>query len=316
MNSEKFDNPLLPKNSEAGPKLSIGMPVYNGGRLLRRALDSLLAQTFTDFELIISDNASTDNTERICEEYAKKDSRLRYIRQTINRGVRYNFNFVLKQAIAKFFMWAAHDDYWDTCFLGKIMREFSLADHSVVAIGSEAQYTINTEKQAFFPEGRPFYHTTYSLSFDRVKHILKNNYGNMFYSIYRISSLYMDNKSVLSIINQNSLNEIPFFILVATKGNWLIIPEILFFKETNKATYQKAKWEMTGGRFPYVSFKNYSSGLIYSLFYHLITMHDIFKSIGFLDMPASKQFKLRVMAMWYLWKHYFSHLSLRKAITH
>ena len=63
------------------PRLSIGLPVFNGEDYLREALDALLGQTFEDFELIISDNASTDQTPNICESYRKQDSRIRYFRQ-------------------------------------------------------------------------------------------------------------------------------------------------------------------------------------------------------------------------------------------
>ena len=68
------------------PKVSIGMPVYNGAPFIREAIESLLSQTFTDFELVISDNASTDRTEAICREYAEKNQRIRYVRQSENRG--------------------------------------------------------------------------------------------------------------------------------------------------------------------------------------------------------------------------------------
>lgn len=74
------------KRDRRVPTVSVGMPVYNGEQYIREALDSLLAQTFADFELIISDNASTDGTKAICLEYAGKDSRIRYVRQTANRG--------------------------------------------------------------------------------------------------------------------------------------------------------------------------------------------------------------------------------------
>ncbi|WNC86000.1 glycosyltransferase family 2 protein [Thermosynechococcus sp. QKsg1] len=89
--------------------LSIGMPVYNGAKFIREALDSLLAQTFTDFELIISDNASTDETEAICREYAAKDKRIRYVRQAQNLGAAANFKYVLDEARGEYFMWAAAD---------------------------------------------------------------------------------------------------------------------------------------------------------------------------------------------------------------
>jgi glycosyltransferase involved in cell wall biosynthesis len=99
------------------PKVSIGMPVFNGGAYIRDALDSLLAQTFTDFELIISDNCSVDDTQHICEYYAELDPRIRYVRQSCNKGPVANFKFVLDEACADLFIWAAHDDLWAQDFL-------------------------------------------------------------------------------------------------------------------------------------------------------------------------------------------------------
>lgn len=101
----------------SNPVVSIGMPVYNGERFIREALDSLLVQSFADFELIISDNASTDATESICRNYAEQDSRIRYIRQRENLGALPNFQFVLKEACGEYFMWAACDDMWDRNFI-------------------------------------------------------------------------------------------------------------------------------------------------------------------------------------------------------
>lgn len=96
-------------NSVTRPFVSIGMPVYNGERYIRQALDSLLAQTFTDYEIVVSDNASTDATGVICREYEKRDSRIRYVRQPKNLGAARNFKYVLDQATG-YFMWAACDD--------------------------------------------------------------------------------------------------------------------------------------------------------------------------------------------------------------
>ncbi len=92
------------------PRLTIGLPVYNGGRYLRDALDSLLAQTFRDFVLIISDNGSTDDTQAICEEYARRDDRIQYRRQTENRGASWNFRHVFDLAETEYFKWSCHDD--------------------------------------------------------------------------------------------------------------------------------------------------------------------------------------------------------------
>jgi glycosyltransferase involved in cell wall biosynthesis len=92
------------------PLVSIGMPVYNGGKTIRAAIDSILAQSYRNLELIISDNASTDDTASICNELTQTDSRIRYVRQVSNLGAVANFSFVLSESVGEFFMWAAADD--------------------------------------------------------------------------------------------------------------------------------------------------------------------------------------------------------------
>ena len=96
--------------SSSRPTISIGLPVYNGERFLRTAVESLLSQTFEDFELIVSDNASTDGTEEICREFVRRDARVRYVRQDVNRGAAWNFNEVFLLSKAPYFKWAASDD--------------------------------------------------------------------------------------------------------------------------------------------------------------------------------------------------------------
>lgn len=92
------------------PRLSIGIPVYNGENYLAETLDSLLGQSYENFELIISDNASTDGTAGICRRYMKQDSRIRYICQPRNIGLSPNHNFLVRQARGELFKWADHDD--------------------------------------------------------------------------------------------------------------------------------------------------------------------------------------------------------------
>jgi glycosyltransferase involved in cell wall biosynthesis len=99
------------------PRVSIGLPVYNGAEFLAAALDSLLAQTFTDFELIVSDNASTDATESLCRERARRDRRVRYYRNDRNVGGRANFNRVFELSTGEYFKWAAHDDVHEPEYL-------------------------------------------------------------------------------------------------------------------------------------------------------------------------------------------------------
>lgn len=94
----------------AAPKVSIGLAVYNGEAYLAQAIESILAQTFTDYELIISDNASTDRTAEICQHYAVRDARIRYHRNARNIGGANNENLTFSLARGQYFRWAAHDD--------------------------------------------------------------------------------------------------------------------------------------------------------------------------------------------------------------
>ena len=103
-------------------RVSIGMPVYNGEKYIRNALDSILGQTFTNFELIISDNASTDKTSEICLDYASKDSRISYYRNEKNIGAPKNYNRVFDLSSGEYFKWAAYDDVLAPEFLRKCIN--------------------------------------------------------------------------------------------------------------------------------------------------------------------------------------------------
>ena len=116
------------------PRLTIGLPVYNGRSYLSEALDALLDQTYTDFELIISDNASTDGTEEICRRYVAMDPRIRYIRQPRNIGAAPNHNVVVNEARGELFKWAAHDDLYSPDLLERCIA--ALDGHPEVVLAS------------------------------------------------------------------------------------------------------------------------------------------------------------------------------------
>lgn len=114
------------------PLVSIGMPVYNGERYLPEALRALLAQDYPNFELIISDNASTDGTSGICREFQQTDSRIRYTRQVQNQGATWNFASVVHQANGQYFMWAAHDDLRAPSFISKCLSKLESHPRAVL----------------------------------------------------------------------------------------------------------------------------------------------------------------------------------------
>jgi glycosyltransferase involved in cell wall biosynthesis len=98
-------------------KVIIGMPVFNGANFISQAIDSILAQNFGDFELVISDNASQDATEELCREFVRKDSRVRYLRQARNVGAAINHNVLFSDGDSPYFKWASHDDVLHPRFL-------------------------------------------------------------------------------------------------------------------------------------------------------------------------------------------------------
>jgi glycosyltransferase involved in cell wall biosynthesis len=116
------------------PRVSIGLPVYNGAQFLHGSLRSLLSQDFEDFELVISDNASTDETGEICRSYAASDRRIRYHRNNINIGSARNFRRVFELAGGEFFKWCSHDDVCHPAFLRRCLEVFDAEPPSVVLV--------------------------------------------------------------------------------------------------------------------------------------------------------------------------------------
>jgi len=141
-------------------KVFIGMPAYNGERFISEAIESLLNQSFSDFTLFISDDASTDGTRAICEMYTKKDQRIIYYRQTKNLGLFANFKFVLDKADAPYFMWAAQDDIREKDYLKVCAEKLENNGHlglatTVMAVTDSFGRTLTEEKDLVCLSGKP-----------------------------------------------------------------------------------------------------------------------------------------------------------------
>jgi hypothetical protein len=139
----------------AAPRVSIGLPVYNGGRYLRAAIESLLAQTFTDFELILCDNASTDRTQAICTAFAARDPRVRYHRNATNLGAAGNFNMVFRLARGRYFKWAAHDDLHAPDYLARCVALLDAEPQAVLAHAATSVIDADGEPVLVRPGARP-----------------------------------------------------------------------------------------------------------------------------------------------------------------
>lgn len=115
------------------PILTIGLPVYNGERFIAKALDSYLSQTFTDFQILLSDNASTDRTSEICLDYAARDKRIHYMRNADNIGAGANWLRVYTMATGKYYKQAACDDFCEPLFLEECIGALERDPSVVVA---------------------------------------------------------------------------------------------------------------------------------------------------------------------------------------
>lgn len=113
---------MMTNHTRKTPKVSIGIPVYNGEKYLELALDSLIKQSFLDLEIIISDNASTDRTEEICRSYQAQDSRIVYHRNNTNIGAAGNYKKVFQLAQGEYFKWMAHDDRCSLNYIEECVR--------------------------------------------------------------------------------------------------------------------------------------------------------------------------------------------------
>ncbi len=121
-----------------GPLVSIGMPVFNEARFIRESLDALVKQDYGNIELIISDNASEDDTGRICNDYASRHDWIRYHRFDTNTGPASNFAYVLKHSHGKYFMWAAGHDLWSQNYVSECVKLLEPRDSAALAFGTSS----------------------------------------------------------------------------------------------------------------------------------------------------------------------------------
>lgn len=121
------------------PRLTVGLPVYNGEDFLAESIEALLGQTYGEFELLISDNASTDGTADICQKYAKLDNRIRYVRQPHNIGLRLNENFLMTEFRTELFKLAAHDDLYHRDLIKRCVSALDEHPEVVIAHSWEAR---------------------------------------------------------------------------------------------------------------------------------------------------------------------------------
>lgn len=162
----------LTQSSNRQITCSIGMPVFNGSKYIADAIHSVLAQDLADFELIIADNASTDDTYQICSEFAAQDSRIKLVRHPRNFGAAKNYNYVVHCAAGTYFNWLAHDDVLGPGFLSKCVRGFEDLGPETVLVYPNFRFVDADLKHLELKS--PFLHLTDDNSCARFRETLDN----------------------------------------------------------------------------------------------------------------------------------------------
>jgi glycosyltransferase involved in cell wall biosynthesis len=214
------------------PRVSIGVAVYNGEQFLAGTLDSLLAQTYRDFELIVCDNCSEDQTEEICLSYAAKDARIRYHRNSSNVGAARNFNLAFTLSEGEYFKWSGADDLCAPEFI----------EHCVEVLDRQPEVVLSYPRTTWIDENAApikLYEDQLNLSFlsphERLTHLLWSirqcnaNFGLIRSGIMRRTKLFG------SFPN----SDVPFLAELALYGKFIELPEPLFFRRVHSLSVHR-----------------------------------------------------------------------------
>ena len=207
--------------------VSIGLPVYNGEPFLRQAIESLLAQSYKNIELVISDNCSTDLTKDICLEYAVNDKRVKYYRNNINIGPIANFNKVFKLSKGNFFMWGSHDDYWAPHYIRSCIMGFNKSD-KIALVGSKCNQVDSTSGCCVLTdEGLSTIDLKDDKRFKQYKLMLHNrkNVNSIFYGIFKREYL----EPIMPMINVIASDHL-LLAELSLQYEFLTLPSVLMFK--------------------------------------------------------------------------------------
>jgi len=209
------------------PTVTVGIPVFNGARFIRQAIESVLAQTFTDFELLISDNASVDGTAAICGEFAANDKRVKFVQQDRNRGPFWNLKFVTERATGGLLVWLAHDDALHRQYIEECVAYLDRNPRAVIVSGDfrivdESGNQIDMEKLQTIREDIPWA--------QRCSQFFRYPiFSNVFYAFYGMIRAEACRAAMNSIKEPKYMSqiELPVLSRLATMGEITSLPTVL-----------------------------------------------------------------------------------------
>lgn len=247
------------QTAEAGsvayrPLVSIGIPVHNGGPLLPRALDSILGQTYRQLEVIVSDNASTDETESVVRAYAERDPRVRYLRSPVNLGAPRNFNRAFALATGRYFKWASYDDELEPGFIQACVEVLE-ADPTAVACFSRG-VIVDDAGAPLKPLPDRQIHLADPLPHRRFADVIEPSYG-----CFHVWSLMRTDAIRRTRLHGSYPGSDRVFLAdMALQGRFVVVPETLFrlrhhggrSVKSLPTIYDRASWHDTRKRGPAV----------------------------------------------------------------
>ena len=256
-------------NRKESPEISIGLPVYNGEKYIKYAIDSVLKQNFSNFELIISDNASNDGTAKICSEYAKNDCRIKYIRQEKNIGAIPNFKFVLDKASGRYFKWLAHDDYIESVNYLSVMLDQLDSGYDYCFSGVDVVFENNNKKQIRTDVMNDFLkcRDIYSFSLQTVYICAYQFYGVFKRDLLSQNFLYLSVCSHLKCFNEGLLVHV-----LAAKYRAKYVPSVKFVYRRHGGNWSS----LVNENFLIVDFFKFTC-ILYHLYAGRITGYTLFQ---------------------------------------
>ena len=242
----RSEQPMPIRLGASAPRVSIGLPVYNGEAFLRQTLDSIQAQTVEDYELIISDNGSTDATEAICREYAALDRRVRYYRSPANLGASRNFNRVFQLSKAPYFKWAADDDVIAPEFLERCLDV--LEDNPKIVLAYPKSECIDKDGQTLGDYDAIMNHGAWSpkasTRFRQVLHEFEFN-GGASANVYNFGLMRRSALEQTPLLGPYIMSDLNIVSALSLQGEFYELPEHLLFIRAHPGSsswFEGASW--------------------------------------------------------------------------
>jgi glycosyltransferase involved in cell wall biosynthesis len=211
------------------PKISVGMPAYNSSATIGNAIESLLEQSFADFELIVSDNASTDSTRDVVEGYGSRDSRIRYVRQPVNIGVNPNYSHVVRCARGEFFKWSSSSDWCAPRFLERCLKVLQAHDDTVLVVPRTRLFRGSPATSEDYPSDIELLDDLPSARLKHLNsHLALNNAMN---GLIRMSAL-----ARTRLLGPYMSADVVLMGHLALLGKFRLVDERLFYRRMEKAT--------------------------------------------------------------------------------